>query len=254
MSLTGNGSFGNYDRTAKAAGSPLSRQATHEDAPGTAIAADDKPAIDSGLETSDAPGSALNLKEKDSGATSSDTATETGDVDAVEENRRHSMVQSLARRYTSQSHAAGAEANLSSLFQNSADPNSPLNPNGDKFNAQAWAKAVVDMVNEEGHEFRTTGVAFQNMNVHGFGAATDYQKDVANVWLDVVGLARHVVGGGKKRRIDILRNFDGLVRSGEMLVVLGPPGSGCSTFLKTIAGDMNGIFVDDSTYFNYQGE
>jgi ABC-type multidrug transport system ATPase subunit len=39
-----------------------------------------------------------------------------------------------------------------------------------------------------------------------------------------------------------------------MLVVLGPPGSGCTTFLKTIAGDYNGIFMDDSSYFNYQGE
>jgi ABC-type multidrug transport system ATPase subunit len=33
-----------------------------------------------------------------------------------------------------------------------------------------------------------------------------------------------MVGKGQKRRIDILRNFDGLVKSGEMLVVLGRPG------------------------------
>lgn len=29
--------------------------------------------------------------------------------------------------------------------------------------------------------------------------------------------------------------------------------SGCSTFLKTIAGEMNGIYVDDNSYLNYQG-
>src|SRR5687768_15451219 len=38
-----------------------------------------------------------------------------------------------------------------------------------------------------------------------------------------------------------------------MLVVLGPPGSGCSTFLKSIAGETNGIYIDDSTYMNYHG-
>jgi ATP-binding cassette subfamily G (WHITE) protein 2 (PDR) len=50
-----------------------------------------------------------------------------------------------------------------------------------------------------------------------------------------------------------LRDFDGLVRSGEMLVVLGRPGSGCSTLLKTIAGETSGFFVDSNAYINYQG-
>lgn len=39
-----------------------------------------------------------------------------------------------------------------------------------------------------------------------------------------------------------------------MLVVLGPPGSGCSTLLKTIAGEMNGIHADRESYMNYQGK
>lgn len=38
-----------------------------------------------------------------------------------------------------------------------------------------------------------------------------------------------------------------------MLVVLGPPGSGCSTFLKTISGEINGFYVDKNSYINYQG-
>jgi len=108
-------------------------------------------------------------------------------------------------------------------------------------------------VSQDGAGFRSSGVCFQNLNVHGFGASTDYQKDVANVWLSLAATARQLTGSGRQR-IDILRQFDGLVHKGEMLVVLGPPGSGCSTFLKTIAGEMNGIFVDDGSYFNYQGE
>ena len=33
----------------------------------------------------------------------------------------------------------------------------------------------------------------------------------------------------------LLHDLNGLIKSGEMLLVLGRPGSGCSTFLKTIA-------------------
>lgn len=184
-----------------------------------------------------------------------DTAGESDDnADAdTEEGRRNSAVQALARRYTNMSQATGV-APGTNIFLAASDPDSPLNPNGEKFHARTWAKAVADMVTSSGgHSFRTSSVAFQNLNVYGFGSPTDFQKDVANVWIEAVSLARRVLGHGK-RRIDILRDFDGVVRKGEMLVVLGPPGSGCTTLLKTISGDFNGIYVDDQSYFNYQGK
>jgi len=59
---------------------------------------------------------------------------------------------------------------------------------------------------------------------------------------------------GRKRKVDILNSFDGVLESGEMLVVLGPPGSGCTTLLKTIAGEMNGIYLDDKAEMNYRGK
>lgn len=170
-------------------------------------------------------------------------------VTEVTEVQRTEAVQTLAREY---SHASGAHG-LNPFVVHSDDPNSPLNPASENFSARAWAKAVFEMVSHEGASFRTSGVAFQNLNVYGFGAGTDFQKDVANVWLDVAETFRGLFGGKTQRRIDILRQFDGVVNPGEMLVVLGPPGSGCSTFLKTIAGEMNGIHVEDSGYLNYQG-
>ncbi|PHH86006.1 hypothetical protein CDD83_10881 [Cordyceps sp. RAO-2017] len=133
-----------------------------------------------------------------------------------------------------------------------AGSDSHLNPSSPNFSGREWAKAVVELVSHDGGSFRSTGVCFDSLNVYGYGESTDYQKDVANIWLSAAALARRFAGSGRQR-IDILRNFDGLVRTGEMLVVLGPPGSGCSTFLKTIAGEMNGIYVDDGSYFNYQG-
>lgn len=168
------------------------------------------------------------------------------DFDGGEAERRNSLVQSLARQYTRQSHYDVSGNPFT------ADEKSVLNPASEHFKASAWAKSVVNMVTTAGHEFRSAGVAFQNLNVYGYGEATDYQKDVANVWLTLGKYARFF-SGGSRRRIDILRSFDGVVRKGEMLVVLGPPGSGCSTLLKTISGETNGLFLDDGSYFNYQG-
>ncbi|KAK6948809.1 ZEB2-regulated ABC transporter 1 [Daldinia eschscholtzii] len=190
--------------------------------------------------------SSRNDVEKEVTADSS-IATQVEDDSELE--RRESIVHELARRYTTQSNATGATGNNPYLDDSKDSPTNPHSPN---FNARAWAKAIVRMADHSGMQFRTSGIAFQNLNVHGFGAATDYQKDVANVWLEGLGLIRKALGVGQTK-IDILRNFDGVVHKGEMLVVLGPPGSGCSTFLKTIAGETNGIYVEEGSYFNYQG-
>ncbi|KAF5012146.1 hypothetical protein FDECE_1795 [Fusarium decemcellulare] len=173
-----------------------------------------------------------------------------GEMDEME--RRHSIVRDLARQYT-RSSIGNFQGDQAALF-NANDPDSPVNPSSEKFNARAWAKAVAKTMSEHGSGFRQSGLCFQDMNVFGYGAETDYQKDVGNVWLEIPSMIRNLTSGnGGKRRIDILRGFDGVVKAGEMLVVLGPPGAGCSTFLKTISGETNGLYVDDSTYFNYQG-
>nr|AET72446.1 ATP-binding cassette transporter ifT1 [Cordyceps fumosorosea] len=179
------------------------------------------------------------------GSSPAETVGKAEHDDATEMTRRASVVETLARSYSRASGAPGGNPFL-------AGADSPLNPSSPNFSGREWAKAIVELVSQEGSAFRTAGVCFQNLNVHGFGTAADYQKDVANVWLSAMGSVRNLVTNNKQR-IDILRSFDGIVRRGEMLVVLGPPGSGCSTLLKTISGEMNGIYLNDDSYLNYQG-
>ncbi|PNP43700.1 hypothetical protein TGAMA5MH_04672 [Trichoderma gamsii] len=196
-------------------------------------------------------------KEKEAGHSNKEYDAGNDDDQSDENNslqemqRRHSIVQQLARQYT---HASGVDiqGQPNSLFGNN-DPDSPLNPMSSKFSARTWAKTLSKYATEHGSGFRRTGVAFKNLNVYGFGSETDFQKDVGNVWLSIPDIARQTLSKSGRRRIDILRNLDGYVKSGEMLVVLGPPGSGCSTFLKSIAGETNGIYIDSETEFNYQG-
>lgn len=183
-----------------------------------------------------------------------DTSSSVVDDDGndTELDRRQSIVQELAREYTRHS-AVNAEGSHMALF-GSDDPDSPLNPNGKNFSARNWATAIANVTNEHGSGYRTAGFCYQDLNVFGYGQETDYQKDVGNIWLELPGLTRKLVSKrGSERHIDILRDFNSIVKAGEMLVVLGPPGSGYSTFLKAIASKMNGIYTDKQAYFNYQG-
>lgn len=282
MSFTaGTGLFGNYDLSAQTGGMPVahrtlshedyvdesttthqsqshshSHRPSHPEIPTSLNELPQTPDNDAATLTTEkgTPGPSentsknANLNEKGTG-----TDSESEDDERNAEAQRSSLVQHLARQYTNKSHASGVTG-ANPFAEHSNNPDSPLNPHGEKFSARAWARNVFELMSNEGHDLRTSGIAFQNLNVFGFGAGTDYQKDVANVWLGLANTARSLLGGSQQKRIDILRDFDGVVNSGEMLVILGPPGSGCSTFLKTIAGEMNGIYVEDDSYFNYQGK
>lgn len=51
----------------------------------------------------------------------------------------------------------------------------------------------------------------------------------------------------------ILKDFNGAVRQGEMLIVLGRPGSGCTTFLKSVCGQLLGLKKSDGSVVHYNG-
>lgn len=183
-------------------------------------------------------------------AESSDTADPDSEGGIEEEGQ--AKITELARGLSrlSQKSVSGDGVNP---FLNVSDPE--LDPNSEQFNSRKWTKNLLHITlrDPERYPRRTAGVSFRNLNAFGYGTAADYQATVSNVWLKAVGWVRGLVGGGNKVRIDILRNFEGFVRSGEMLVVLGRPGSGCSTFLKTIAGETHGLWLDEGTDIQYQG-
>ncbi|KAA8649577.1 uncharacterized protein ATNIH1004_002248 [Aspergillus tanneri] len=128
-----------------------------------------------------------------------------------------------------------------------------LNPNSSKFRAKDWAREFYNLRFQGGDKPLKAGIAFRNLNVCGYGTPTDYQMSVGNAALKMVGMAAELFGIRRKQRVDILRDIDGLLLPGEQLCVLGPPGSGCSTLLKTIAGDILGLEVQPGSYINYQG-
>ncbi|CAH0002311.1 unnamed protein product [Clonostachys byssicola] len=180
-------------------------------------------------------------------ASFTDVENDTNTHDNTEE-QIHDEVLELARRITTQPHH-GDSAKLFPLAKDG-----PLDPQSPKFDAKKWAKAFFHARTEalDGTPHKTAGVAFQNLDVYGFGSDTDFQKTVVNVVLGAKSLLQKLFRKDQQR-VDILHDLEGVVRNGEMLCVLGPPGSGCSTFLKTIAGDTHGFYIKDTSLINYHG-
>ncbi|KAI1765834.1 ABC-2 type transporter [Hypoxylon sp. FL1150] len=108
----------------------------------------------------------------------------------------------------------------------------------------------------EEEKTRHSGVIFRNLTVKGAGLGASLQPTVGDIFLGLPRFLKNLVTKGPKAATakppvrDILSNFNGCVRPGEMLLVLGRPGSGCTTFLKTFCNQRAG-YVDvqgDVTY------
>ncbi|KAK8159610.1 ATP binding cassette transporter [Phyllosticta citrichinensis] len=136
-----------------------------------------------------------------------------------------------------------------------APPGSTLDPKSPHFSTREWARAVFQLHMAEPHKapVRTAGLAFANLTVTGWGEDNECQRTVSTVVWQAVDALRNKLGIGRRKKKTILRAFDGIVEAGEMLLVLGRPGSGCTTLLKTISGDTHGLNLGDSSYINYQG-
>lgn len=113
------------------------------------------------------------------------------------------------------------------------------------------------------------GVIWDNLTVRGMGGVKTYIKTFPDAIIDFFNVPEtimHMLGYGKKgKEFEILRNFRGVLQPGEMVLVLGRPGSGCTTFLKTITnqrfgytsidGDvLYGIFDADTFAKRFRGE
>ncbi|KAG6330183.1 hypothetical protein ID866_8906, partial [Astraeus odoratus] len=92
----------------------------------------------------------------------------------------------------------------------------------------------VQRVNEEDIKTKELGVMFRHLRVVGVGVSSSVQPTVGSLFSPSYFLSKIHAWRHPPLR-DIISDFEGVVRPGEMLLVLGRPGSGCSTFLKTIA-------------------
>ncbi|KAI9671630.1 MAG: hypothetical protein M1831_003158 [Alyxoria varia] len=127
-----------------------------------------------------------------------------------------------------------------------------LNPESDQFDAYRFARYLMrDFQNQDVKE-RHSGFMFKDLNVSGSGSGLSYQNTVGSLLMAPLRASEYF-DSRKKPEKQILQNFNGYLRRGEMLVVLGRPGSGCSTLLKTIAGELKGLNLGQNSTIHYDG-
>lgn len=121
------------------------------------------------------------------------------------------------------------------------------------FDVYKWATETLSKANKSKFKYRRASVAFVDLNVSGSSSGgSDTQATVASILALPRGL-RNYSSLRNASECQILSSLNGLIKHGEMLLVLGRPGSGCSTFLKTIAGQLAGLKVDPRSHVGYNG-
>ncbi|RLV93785.1 Multidrug resistance protein CDR1 [Spathaspora sp. JA1] len=131
-----------------------------------------------------------------------------------------------------------------------------LDPESPEFNAKYWVKNLKALYLSDPDYFKPNklGVAYRDLRAYGVANDVDYQTTVATGFIKfIVDGFRHLRKEDKSRYFDILKPMDGLLKPGEITVVLGRPGAGCSTLLKTIAVNTYGFHIDKESKISYDG-
>ncbi|KAL2142841.1 hypothetical protein VTI28DRAFT_672 [Corynascus sepedonium] len=126
-----------------------------------------------------------------------------------------------------------------------------LDPESPHFDVTRWVQNFVSQLNEQGHKASQLGVLFRDLDVFGSGSALQLQETVDSVLAAPLRVG-HLFSRNKQPK-HILHGFNGLLRSGELLAVLGRPGSGCSTFLKSLCGELQGLTLGKESTIHYNG-
>ncbi|KAK2036370.1 ABC-2 type transporter [Colletotrichum somersetense] len=99
----------------------------------------------------------------------------------------------------------------------------------------------------EEEKTRHSGVVFRNLTVKGVGLGASLQPTIGDIFLSLPRKINMLFTRGPKTAFakppvrELISHFDGCVRPGELLLVLGRPGSGCSTFLKAFCNQRAGF-------------
>jgi len=112
------------------------------------------------------------------------------------------------------------------------------------FHLETALRGSLDDEVAAGIKAKRIGVLWRGLEVRGVGGVRNYVKTFPRAFVDffdVYSVVRSLLGFGKKgTEVSILRGFRGVAKPGEMVLVLGKPGSGCTTFLKAVANQRFG--------------
>ncbi|KAJ2492593.1 ATP-binding cassette transporter snq2 [Coemansia sp. RSA 2050] len=102
------------------------------------------------------------------------------------------------------------------------------------------------------------GLVFDDVSVFGDNVANRHIATVVTPFYKIAKAARHgfglgrLFGGSEAKHRQLLNGMSGVVEDGEMLLVLGRPGAGCSTLLRVL-GNRRGTYKKITGHVSYGG-
>ncbi|CDK25256.1 unnamed protein product [Kuraishia capsulata CBS 1993] len=133
---------------------------------------------------------------------------------------------------------------------------SRLDPNSDDFDSKLWVKNFRKLMDNDPDYYKHTslGIAYRNLRASGIAADASYQPTILNYPYKVVeDLYNKFAKENPARFFDILKPMDAIMKPGSLTVVLGRPGAGCSTLLKTISAQTYGFKIAPESEISYDG-
>lgn len=119
----------------------------------------------------------------------------------------------------------------------------PKEKDEDDFSLDSFVREGHFEKRKDGKSAKKVGVVYKNLTVKGIGSTASFVRTLPDAIVGTFGPdLYHIlcgffpflrIGGNQTRTL--INDFSGVIRDGEMMLVLGRPGAGCSTFLKTIA-------------------
>jgi ABC-type multidrug transport system ATPase subunit len=134
----------------------------------------------------------------------------------------------------------------------------------EEFNLDQFLHGMSREREENGHKRKHLGVSWTNLHVEGLGADAYTIPTVFSTIMKTIQFWKFFEKKKTSTKV-ILDDLTGCCRDGEMLLVLGRPGAGCTSFLKVIsnmresythiAGDVSYGGIDHGTFAkHYKGQ
>lgn len=177
------------------------------------------------------------------------------------------QVRDLARTITSQSilnsfddtHSiSSSNLGINPVFSNVDQPNynEKLDPMSDNFSSVAWVKNMSKLASSDPDYYKpySLGCVWKNLTASGESTDVEYQATFLNMPKKILAAGYRMARPPKEEDLfQILKPMNGYLDPGELMVVLGRPGSGCTTFLKSISSNTHGFHVGKDSIISYNG-